>query len=154
MKFILSILKSFGYAFSGITHCLKTQRNFRIHTVAAVTVIGFGILYGLTPTEWAIIMLTIGGVLACEMINTAIESAVDRTGTHIDGYGKTAKDSAAGATLILAIISVVIAVFIFSDLDRLLPALTALFTTWKVGLFIAYVIVSVIFIKGKNQKNR
>ena len=149
MRFIKTLIKSFGYAFSGIANAVKKERNFRIHIVAAVLVTEFGILYGLTPVEWSVILLTIASVLAAELFNTAIEAAVDRTGSHTDIFGKTAKDASAGAVLIFAIGAVAVAVNIFSDTARLLPAIISLFTTWRVAVFIVYVILSLIFITGK-----
>ncbi len=149
MKTIKAIIKSFGYAFSGIASAIRSERNLRIHTVAAILVTGFGILYRLTSLEWAVIALTIASVIAAELFNTAIEAAVDRSGTQKDEKGKTAKDCSAAAVLIFAMASVVVAICVFSDTTRLIPAIISLFTTWRITLLIIYIILSLIFITGK-----
>ena len=151
MKTVKELIKSFGYAFSGIAAAVRSERNFRIHIVAAGLVAGFGAVYGLTASEWAIIAITIALVLSSELFNTAVEAAVDRTGKHTEAFGKTAKDCAAGAVLVLAMAAVAVAICIFSDTARLFPALISIFTTPIIFIFITYAILSLIFIKWKNS---
>lgn len=103
---------SFKYAFSGVWHVLRTQRNARIHLTVAVGVIVMGLWLGLSRTEWAIIALTIGLVLAAESFNTVAEAAVDlATGEH-HPLAKIAKDVAAGAVLLMAMTAVVVGLLI------------------------------------------
>src|SRR5437016_2909275 len=72
-----SVWRSFYYAFAGIGYCLRTQRNFRIHTLAAGMVLALGLLLGLAWTEWAILAVMVTLVMSAEMINTVVEAAVD-----------------------------------------------------------------------------
>src|SRR5689334_12826276 len=72
-----SLTRSFYYAFAGIGYCLRTQRNFRIHSLAAVAVLAVGLLLGLSWGEWAILALTVTLVMSAEMVNTVVEAAVD-----------------------------------------------------------------------------
>ncbi len=105
--------RSFGYAFAGIGYCLRTQRNFRIHTLAALAVaLGGGVL-GLASVEWAVLALTVTMVIAAEMVNTVVEAAVDLASPGYHPLAKVAKDVAAGAVLITAIGAVVIGACIF-----------------------------------------
>ena len=151
MKTVKALIKSFGYAFSGIITAIRSERNFRIHIVAAGLVAGFGAVYGLTASEWAIIAMTVALVLSAELFNTAIEATIDRMEKEADVLGKTAKDCAAGAVLVLAIASVAVAICIFSDTARLFPAIETVFTTPVIFIFIAYAVLALIFIKGKKQ---
>lgn len=112
-------LRSFRYAAHGI-HDLFREDNARIHAVAAVAVIVAGVWLGLSLTEWAVIMLTIGAVLAAEAVNTALESLCDRVSPGFDEHIRRAKDLAAGAVLLLAMAAVAVGLFIF------LPKLFAL----------------------------
>ena len=82
------LLTSFKYAFSGVSHVLRTQRNARIHLSVALVVIVVGFWLGLSRTEWAIIALTIGSVLAAESLNTVAEAAVDLATTEYHPLAK------------------------------------------------------------------
>lgn len=110
-----SILQSFNYAFEGIIHVLRTQRNMRIHFVIAAVVIALAVVYGVTKLELIAILLSITFVLVAEMVNTAVEAAVDISTTSFDPLAKLAKDIAAGAVLIAAVNAIVIGYLVFVD---------------------------------------
>ncbi len=105
-------LASFGYAFVGLWYVLRTQRNARVHLAVTTVIVALGLHLGLSPTQWAIIVLTIGMVLAAEFFNTVAEAAVDLATTEYHPLAKIAKDVAAGAVLLLAITAVVIGLLI------------------------------------------
>lgn len=105
-----SLLISFKYAWAGLSYAFITQRNFRIHTVIGSLAIALGIFLKLDLVEIAVIGLTIGLVLALELLNTAIESVVDLTVKQsYHELAKIAKDCAAGAVLVSALTAVFIA---------------------------------------------
>jgi len=105
-----NLLVSFKYAWAGLTYGFSTQRNFRIHLAIAVVAISLGIFLGLSRMEISLIGITIGLVLAMELINTAIESVVDLTVKQTyHELAKIAKDCAAGAVLVSALASVLVA---------------------------------------------
>lgn len=105
-----NLISSFRYAGSGLAYAFCTQRNFRIHTAIGTFAIGLGLFLRLSAVEVSIIGLTIGIVLALELINTALEAVVDLTvmQTYHD-LAKIAKDCAAAAVLIAAIAALGIA---------------------------------------------
>jgi diacylglycerol kinase len=107
------LIRSFGHAFAGIGHGLRTQGNLRIHLLAAIGVIIAGLLLQITTVEWAILVVTIMIVTTAEMFNTAIEAAIDRAGSEPHPLAKIAKDTAAGAVLIGAIGAVIVGLLIF-----------------------------------------
>ncbi|SEA17590.1 diacylglycerol kinase family protein [Pedobacter hartonius] len=107
------LVKSFGYALSGITYTVKTQMNFRIH-LAIILLVGIaGWYFRLSAAEWVWIVLTIGLVLVAELLNTAIELLVDLVSPGFDVQAGRVKDIAAGAVLVAAGISVVTGLIIF-----------------------------------------
>jgi diacylglycerol kinase (ATP) len=110
-----SVLDSFNYAFEGIIHVLRTQRNMRIHFLVAAAVLVAAIAIGVTRLELIALMISIAFVLIAEMINTAIEGAVDVSTTSFDPNAKLAKDIAAGAVLIATVNAVVIGYLVFSE---------------------------------------
>lgn len=105
-------VQSFQYAFAGIWHTLRTQRNAQIHLTVGLAICGVGILLRLSLTEWAIIILTIGFVVAMEMFNTAAESIMDYLTVDFHPQVKIIKDVAAGAVLMSALTSVMVGVLI------------------------------------------
>ena len=105
-------IQSFQYAFYGIWYTLKTQRNAQIHLSIAVVIFTIGLILNLTLVEWAILTLTMGFVIAMEMINTAAESAMNLVTTDFNPYVKVVKDIAAGAVLVSAITAVIVGLLI------------------------------------------
>jgi len=109
-----SIFESFNYAIEGIIHVLRTQRNMRIHFVVAVVVLVAALAFDVSRIELIALFLAIAFVLIAEMINTAIEAAVDVASTSFDPMAKLAKDIGAGAVLIAAINAIAVGYLVFS----------------------------------------
>lgn len=107
------IYKSFGYAFEGIFTCIRQERNMKIHCCAAVVVVVLGLLLGLSATEWCICLVLFGLVMALELVNTAVEAVVDLVTKERKPLAKVAKDTAAGAVLIAAIMAAIAGCIIF-----------------------------------------
>lgn len=107
------LLRSFGYASQGIWYAATTQRNMKIHFTVALLVIILGAIVSLTGVEWCVILLVIGAVISLELVNTAIESTIDLVSPQYHELAKIAKDVAAGAVFVMAIISVIIGLIIF-----------------------------------------
>ena len=110
-----SILESFNYAFEGIIHVLRTQRNMRIHLVVAAVVLVLAFAVGVTKFELIALLLAIAFVLIAEMVNTALEHAIDVATTSFDPMAKLAKDIAAGAVLIATATAVAIGYVVFAS---------------------------------------
>ncbi len=108
------LLDSFNYAFEGIIHVLRTQRNMRIHFLVAAVVLVVAIVENVTKIELISLLLAIAFVLIAEMINTAIEGAIDVATSSFDPMAKLAKDIAAGAVLIAAINAIAVGYLVFS----------------------------------------
>lgn len=109
-----SLLESFNFAFEGIIHVLRTQRNMRIHFGVAVLVLVAAVVTGVDRLELIALLLAISFVLIAEMVNTAIEGAVDVSTTTFDPNAKLAKDIAAGAVLIATVNAIAIGYLVFS----------------------------------------
>jgi len=151
-----SIIESFNVAFEGIIHVLRTQRNMRIHFAIAAVVLILGLASDVSRIELIALLLAIAFVLIAEMINTAIEGAIDVATTSFDPMAKLAKDIAAGAVLIATINAVAVGYLVFSGavanrserlLDRLRDAPA------KITL-IALVLVIIIVIGTKAVSGR
>ncbi len=109
-----NVLKSFKYAFSGISYVLKTSRNFKIQLIFAVSILMIGFLLQISQSNYVILIATIMSVLILEILNTSIESIVDLVvKKEFSSLAKISKDASAGAVLLASINSVIIAVYIF-----------------------------------------
>jgi diacylglycerol kinase len=106
-------IKSFSFAFNGLTNLIKNEHNARIHLVAMICVIVFGILLKLEPLEWILIVIVVGLVLLSELLNTAIEKLADIVDPKWNVKIGHIKDYSAGAVLISAIISLIVGGLIF-----------------------------------------
>jgi diacylglycerol kinase (ATP) len=111
----ISLLESFNYAVEGIIHVLRTHRNMRIHFAAALGVLVLALALGVDRFQLIALLLSIAFVLVAEMINSAIEAAIDVATSSFDPLAKLAKDIAAGAVLIASINAVVVAYLVFSS---------------------------------------
>jgi diacylglycerol kinase (ATP) len=144
-----SIFDSFNNAVEGIVHVLRTERNMRIHFLAAIAVLLLALVADVSRLELIALLIAIVFVLIAEMVNTAVEAAVDVASTSFDPMAKLAKDIGAGAVLIAAINAVAVGYLVFSGtvaekssnlLDRLSEApaeLTLVALALSVALVIA-----------------
>ncbi len=115
-----SIFDSFRYAFAGLAHAFRTQRNMKVHASIAAAVCIAGAAFGVTRAEWEVLALTIGFVVHAEVMNTAVEAVVDRASPELHPLARVAKDCAAGAVVVSVITAVVVGAVIF------LPRIAAL----------------------------
>lgn len=111
----------FRYAWNGIKEVYKSEKNFRIHLMIALIVIGTAFVLELSPLEWTAIIIVIASVLSLEMINSAIEKLLDHIAPEQHPVIGSIKDITAGAVLVASIGSVIIGIIIF--LPKLLSLL-------------------------------
>jgi undecaprenol kinase len=104
---------TFRYAAEGVMYALRTQVNMRIHVVVVLLVITAGAILRISRLDWLFVFVAIAIVTVAELINTAIEAAVDLISPDIHPLAKAAKDTAAGAVLLAAVFAVIIGIFVF-----------------------------------------
>jgi len=112
-KGLKKFFRSFIYPVKGLLYAYRNEQNLAVDVGIALVVIVFGILFGINKYEWAILVLTIGLVVSCELINTAIEAVVDLVTEEYHPLAKVAKDTSAAAVFIFAIIAVIVGIIIF-----------------------------------------
>ena len=151
-----SLLESFNFAFEGIIHVVRYERNLRIHFLIAVAVIIAAVGFDVTRMELISLLLAIAFVLIAEMLNSALEAVVDLVTPSVEPLAKIAKDVAAGAVLIATVTAVAIGYLVFSGavgqrsshlLDRLSNAPTDL-------TLVALVITIILVIAAKAVTGR
>ncbi len=109
-----SVFESFNYAAEGVIHALRTQRNLWIHFTIAAAVLVAAVGFGVSRIELMVLLLAITFVLVAELVNTAVEAAVDVASTSFDPMAKIAKDIAAGAVLVATLNAVAVGYLVFS----------------------------------------
>jgi diacylglycerol kinase (ATP) len=108
-----SLLWSFNYAIDGIVYTLRTQRNMRLHVLAAVVVLSAALFFQIGRFEFIALLCAITFVFVAELANTAIEATVDLATEGLDPMAKVAKDVAAGAVFVAAVNAVLIGYIVF-----------------------------------------
>lgn len=124
------LIKSFKYAFRGITYCLSRERNMRIHLCFMVYMFGFLTVHDffeVSRTQIAVLIAVCALVLSLEAVNTAVEKAIDLETKEINQLAKISKDAAAGAVLIAAIGAVAVGIAILYQPE----AFAAMFDYYK-----------------------
>ncbi|MBK9525957.1 MAG: diacylglycerol kinase family protein [Bacteroidetes bacterium] len=114
-----SFLGSFKPAIAGLAAAYRSQFNMRFHVAVTVLVLAASFYFQLAPLEWCVILFCIGSVIVAELLNTSLEVTVDIASPQIQEKAGLAKDIAAAAVLIAAIMSVIIGLIIF--IPRILP---------------------------------
>ena len=131
-KGVKRFVNSFGYALEGLIYAFKYEQNMLVHIFATTLVVVLGLIVDLSSFEWLFVFLIIGLVIATELINTSIEAVVDLISPDEHPLAKIAKDTAAAAVMVFAIVSILIGIFIF------LPKIIALIggIIWEVDLLV------------------
>ena len=105
--------RSVSHALNGIEYTINHERNIKIQILFAIMACILGFLLNISAFEWVIIVLVIAMVISLELVNTAIERAIDLVTKDYNELAKVSKDVAAGAVLVMSLFSVVIGIVIF-----------------------------------------
>ena len=109
----MRFIKSIKYSLDGLFYAYRYEQSLWIHGFAVLLAVILGIIFQIKLSEWAIIFIALGIILALELINTAIEAVVDLTTTEIHPLAKVAKDCGSAASFVMSIVSIVISLFVF-----------------------------------------
>ena len=106
-------LNSFKFSFDGLKYAYKNEQSMLIHLIVTILGVVLGLIFRISLTEWAIACLILGVTLASELINTAIEAAVDLTTLEIHPLAKIAKDCGSAATFVFSMMGAIVGLIIF-----------------------------------------
>lgn len=109
------LVDSFNHAINGIIDTARTERNMKIHIMAAILVLIACCFFDISKVEFLILVISICAVIAAELFNTAIEAAVDMTTNYYHPLAKVAKNAAAGGVFVTAVSAVIVGYIIFWD---------------------------------------
>lgn len=145
---------SFYYAIRGLLSVLKTESHMRFHLVAGLYAICFcAKFYTLTSSQWGVLILTICAVFVTEIFNTVLERVCDTVTTEYNKNIEFIKDVSAGAVLVSAIGSVIIAFVMLFRVD-VFRYIFFYFTNniLELVLLIAGTVLALLFIAVKPEK--
>jgi diacylglycerol kinase (ATP) len=97
---ITRLLRAFGYSFQGFVHTWREESAFRQEVLLAVLVIPAGLYLGRTGVERALLVSPMLLILVVEMLNSAVEAVVDRSGTERHPLAGMAKDMGSAAVML------------------------------------------------------
>ena len=123
-EFLRSFRTSCSYALRGLSFALRSQRHLRLHMLAAAVVLLAALFLHFRRVEWILLLLTGTLVILAELLNTAMEFALNLVEARDHPVVRAAKDIAAGAVLLVAFVSAVIGLFLFG------PRLLLLVRSW------------------------
>lgn len=110
-----SIYFSFSDALQGIVYVVRTQKNMKVHLLTGLLVVILATVLGVSRLELTILLLTIGGVFAAEVINTALEELVNLITAEYHPLAGIIKNLAAGAVLVAALTALSVGYLVFID---------------------------------------
>lgn len=104
-----------GYAMAGLRAAWRSEKSLRTHAVATVLVVMLLVLTRAPALWWAVMALTIGAVVASELLNTALEVLADHLHPQLHPAIGLSKDVATGAVLVSSVAALVVGVAFFVD---------------------------------------
>lgn len=151
-----NFLRSLQHACNGIVVSIRTEVNLRVHIAVANLICVFAYFYGISRIEWGVLLLAVAFVIVAELVNTAVEQAVDTATHEYASTAKLAKDAAAGAVLAAAVFAVLVGFVLFGDWSKITYTLTFIFT--NAGRLIPCLLLGVldvllIFFGGAKKKD-
>lgn len=107
-------INTFRNARKGMRLSIKSEQNIRVHILCGALALAFGFALHFSEVRFCILLLTIVMVISAEMMNSAIEFALDSI--YHNKYSKMvgmAKDIAAGAVMIVTVVALMVGVLLF-----------------------------------------
>ena len=107
--------KSFLFAIQGFRTAVTTERNMKVMLPVGALAVAAGVVVGLDPLSWAVVLLCCAVVIMAELFNTAIETVVDLVSPEFHPLAGRAKDIAAAAVWFLSAVVAVVGLIVFAN---------------------------------------
>jgi len=112
------LIRAFGYSFQGFRHAWREEAAFRQEVGLSVVVIPLGTLLGRSGIERALLVSPMLLILVVEILNSAVEAVVDRSGTERHPLAGMAKDMGSAAVMLAFILLGTVWFLVLSDHGR------------------------------------
>jgi diacylglycerol kinase (ATP) len=93
-------VRAFGYSFQGFLYTWREEAAFRQELLLSLLVIPAGLYFGHTGVERALLVSPMLLILVVEILNSAVEAVVDRSGTERHPLAGMAKDMGSAAVML------------------------------------------------------
>ena len=138
---------SFKNALKGVKYAAENERNFRVHIVFTIYTLILSFFYNFTSFEYFMLLIAITSVLVLELVNTAIEKTVDLCTLEYHPLAAASKDVMSGAVLISSCAAIIVGVFLFFRIEKIVKIWALLIANPLLFLAIAIILVlSYIFV--------
>jgi len=97
---IARLVRAFGYSFQGFRHTWREEAAFRQEVLLSLVVIPAGLYFGNSGVERALLVSPMLLILVVEILNSAVEAVVDRSGTERHPLAGMAKDMGSAAVML------------------------------------------------------
>jgi len=148
--------RSLRYAYEGVQYALSTQANMKFHFAAAFIVLLAALLVRLSKTDILFLLLAVTLMIVTELINTAVEKAVDLAMPDRHPVAKIAKDVAAASVLVSAVFAVMVGMIVFYEPVDLLwrrAREQATLTPGTIWICLALVLLSVVVLTTRFRRS-
>lgn len=146
-------LKGFDYAYEGLVWAINHEKNMKFHLLALAILLIASLFFNLSRVEMITLVFAVCFVLGFELLNTALEQAVNlASGGKYSPFAKASKDLAAAAVFIAALNALFVAYLIF--FDKFIDFYNSVFVritkqpSHLAVITLSLVIVVTIFLKG------
>ena len=112
------VVRAFGYSLQGLRHAWHEEASFRQEALLALILIPLGIYLGHTGLERAALVSPVLLILVVEILNSALEAVVDRSGMERHPLAGMAKDMGSAAVLLTFVLSGTVWLLVLSDHGR------------------------------------
>ena len=101
------IWKAFGYSLQGLAGAWKTEGAIRQEAIAVAVLVPTALFIPVTTVERVLLIASVLLVVVVELLNSAVEAAVDRISAERHPLSKKAKDTGSAAVLVAIVIAFV-----------------------------------------------
>jgi diacylglycerol kinase (ATP) len=109
------LMRAFGYSFQGFVHAWREEAAFRQEVCLAGLVIPLGLFLGRSGVERALLVCPMLVILVVEILNSAVEAVVDRSGTERHPLAGMAKDMGSAAVMLSFVLLGTVWLLVLSD---------------------------------------
>ncbi len=106
--------KSFGFAIQGFRIAWRSERNIKVMAALGIVALALSAVLRVPVEVWAIVIGSIGAVIAAELLNTAIETVVDLVSPEYHPLAGKAKDVSAAAVWVLSVAVGILGILLFA----------------------------------------
>jgi diacylglycerol kinase (ATP) len=109
------VVRAFGYSFQGFGHAWREEAAFRQEAILAAVMIPIGLYLGRSGVERAILVSPVLLILVVEILNSAVEAVVDRSGMERHPLAGMAKDMGSAAVMLSFVLLGTVWLLVLSD---------------------------------------